>query len=88
MTNRSVIFTTLILIVFLAGGTIFFLFWRLNVLKKEPELSPTFFELKSQVEYAKNYPFAESSNYLRDLSTEIMVLPTITPEEIGRQSLF
>lgn len=88
MRNRVPILTAGVLFLALALATIVFLFWRLGILKKEPELSQNILTIKEKIEFISNYPFANLNNYLQNLSTQIFPIPQINPDEIGRPSLF
>ena len=88
MKNLSFIVTTFIFFLVLVVGVFIFFFWRLGILKKEAQLSENILNFKQKTEFVINYPFANINNYIRNLSVQILPLPSISPEEIGRPSLF
>lgn len=88
MKNKPLILTFTFFGLALVIAIIIFLFWRLGILKKETELSQAFRDLKNQVEFINNYPFQSLTDYLKNLPTQVLELPTVSPEEIGRSSLF
>lgn len=88
MKNKFLIFTIIILAPILIIGILTFFFWYFGILKKEAQSSEVILKLKTKLEFINNYSFESLSNYLRNLPTEFLSLPTITPEEIGKNNLF
>lgn len=88
MKNKLLILTFTLFSVALFIAIVIFLFWRLGILKKEAELSQIVKDVQSQIEFINNYPFQSIPDYLKNLPTQVLQLPTISPEEIGRPSLF
>lgn len=88
MKSKSLIFTFLFFGLVLIIFIVIFIFWRIGILKKEPELSQTVRDLKNQIEFINNYPLQNFTGYLENLPTKVFPLPTVSPEEIGRASLF
>ena len=77
-----------IFILIVSLGIITFLFWRLGIFKKEVEMSKEFIEIKEKVEIINSYPYQDLGRYFQNLPATKMEIPALTPEEIGRQSLF
>lgn len=88
MKNKPLFFTSLIFILFVFGGTLIFLFWRLGILKKEFASSPKTEELKASLQYLQNFPFNTLNQVFQNLPLGKIEIPTITPEELGKESLF
>lgn len=88
MKNRVLNFTLIFFGLVLAIAIISFLFWRLGILKKEPEPSQVIEDLKKKIDFINSYPFQTLNDYLKNLSTQVLQFPSISPEEIGRPSLF
>lgn len=88
MKNKPFIFTSLIIALIFFIGIISLLFWRLGILKKEFSPSEEMLNLRKQLEFVQNYQFPNLNNYLPNLSTQVLELPVIQPEEIGRSNLF
>jgi flagellar basal body-associated protein FliL len=77
-----------ILFIIFAIGIVVFVFWRFGVLKKEAEVSEKISTIKNQLEYVKNYPYDELSNYFQNLPVTKIEIPDLKPEELNRPSLF
>jgi hypothetical protein len=76
------------LFIIFAIGIVVFVFWRFGVLKKEAEVSEKISTIKNQLEYVKNYPYDELSNYFQNLPVTKIEIPDLKPEELNRPSLF
>jgi hypothetical protein len=65
-----------------------FFFWRFGIFKKEFEPTPEIIELKEKIEFVNRYSFQDLNQYLQKLPTVRIEIPTVSPEEIGRDTLF
>ena len=77
-----------ILFLLFALGILVLLFWRLGIFKKGFEPSEAIISIKQKIEFVNNYPYQDLSKYFQGLSTNGIVIPDLTPEELGRPSLF
>lgn len=88
MRNKSLIFTSTIFVIFVLGGTLIFLFWRLGILEKEFTSSPKVQELQTSMQYIQNFPFNTLNQVFQNLPLGKIQIPTVTPEELGKESIF
>jgi hypothetical protein len=77
---------TLLLIFFL--GFLFFIFWRFNIFKQEVQIGGSALDVKTKIEFIDNYPYQSLNDYFKNLKAVKTDVPSISKEEIGRESLF
>jgi hypothetical protein len=66
----------------------FFIFWRFNIFKQEAQIGGSALDVKTKIEFIDNYPYQSLNDYFKNLKAVKTDVPSISKEEIGRESLF